>query len=990
MRNSNYSKAVLILVFGLLFSTISIAQTSSVTGTVTAEADGLGIPGVTIQIKGTTRGTITDMDGHYSIDVMEGEALIFSFVGMKAQEIPFTGQATIDVSMSDDFVGLEEVVAIGYGSVRKEDLTGSVTPISAKDFNVGAIASPQELVTGKIAGVQITSSGGEPGAGSTIRIRGGSSLNASNDPLIVVDGVPLDNDGVSGMRNPLNVVNPNDIETMTILKDASATAIYGSRASNGVILITTKKGASGALKVDYSGNVSVATPRGEVDVLSRSEYIQTLEQYYPSQVSMIGDADTDWQDEIYRTAISTDHNVALSGTIADMMPFRASVGYNLANGILDQSQMQRTTTALNLNPKFFDDHLSVNAAAKYMHVKNNFSDQSAIGDAIGMDPTQAVRMDDEYYDQFGGYFTWNNVNAPKNGRARIDQRNDLASANRFVGNLQLDYKFHFLPELRANMNMGYDFSKSGEDDKSVPGNVGWDASAFERDGYYENYGQEKRNKLFDFYLQYQKSLDKHNIDLMAGHSYQSFWIETTSAAYWNTPNADSTYIKTNYSLDREANTLISFFGRLNYNYDHKYYLTATLRNDLSSKFSEENRSGFFPSVAATWNLKNEDFLYDSYTLSALKLRAGVGVTGQENIGEKYGHFGTYTTGQPEASYVYYDADGNMYYTNTIRPEGYDRNLKWEETTTYNVALDYGFLNNRIYGSVDFYLKDTKDLLSLVNVPAGSNLSNQLYTNVGTMENKGVEFSVNTLPYANSEWKVEVGANYTYNTNKITNLTLGDDATEIETGGISGGTGNMVQLHRVGYEAASFYLYEQVYDANGKPIEGLYVDRNEDGVIDENDKYIAGNSQPRHLIGINGNVSYKEWDFSFSGRANLGMYVYDNVASNRGFINGIQTNGEYLSNIHSDALFTGFREANYFSDYYLKNGSFFRMDNISLGYTFQNLTLGNAPTNMRVYGTVNNAFVITKYKGLDPEIQGGIDNNLYPRPRTFTLGLTMSF
>lgn len=997
MRNSNFLKTLFAFAFGFLFSMGMLAQTTNVTGRVTGNVDGLGIPGVSILIKGTTRGTITDMDGNFSFQVMKGETMVFSFIGMKTQEIVFSGKSPMDVAMEDDFIGLDEVVAIGYGSVRKEDLTGSVTAISSKDFNVGSISSPQELVNGKIAGVQIVSDGGAPGAKSTIRIRGGSSLKANNDPLIIIDGVPMSEGDVSGMRNPLNVVNPNDIETFTVLKDASATAIYGSRASNGVILITTKKGADGGIKVDYTGSVSVSTPASYIDMMDASQYRETLLKRYPQMESAMGSASTDWQKEIYTNAISTDHNVSVGGSIGKVFPFRASVGHNISNGILDKSQMKRTTATLNLSPKLFEDHLSVNAGVKGMYTKNNFSDQDAIGAAIGMDPTQVVKSDDAKYDAVGGYFTWLDAagkpdpNAPKNGRARIDQKIDNSNVTRVISNFQMDYKMHFLPELRANLNLAYEYSK-GENDGfvTVPSNVGWDAAAFARGGAEKTYSQTRKNSLLDFYLQYQKELGKNKLDIMGGYSYQHYYSENEIEELYKIADGDGGFDKEAYRLNKTENYLVSFFGRLNYNYDQKYFLTATLRQDGSSRFGKENRWGFFPSVALSWNLKNEGFLYDNATLSSLKLRTGYGITGQQGIeGINYGYFGIYKAGEENAAYVYYDETGKKVVT-TIRPEGYDANLKWEETATYNVALDYGFFNNRIYGSLDVYLRQTTDLLNEIDVPALSNLKNRLTTNVGDMENKGIEFSVNSLVVTNSILKWEIGANLTYNENKITKLTKVDteDYIGVYTGDISGGTGNTIQIHQVGSASSSFFVYEQVYDQAGKPIEGLYVDRNKDGQVNESDKYVAGSPQPKYMLGINTKLSYFDWDLSLAGRANFDMQAYDNVASNHAYYSGMQTNGQYLSNLHTDVLNSGFETAQYFSDYYLKNATFFRMDNISLGYNLANAF--GSDIRMRISASVNNAFIITKYKGLDPEIQGGIDNNLYPRPRTFMLGLNMSF
>nr|WP_321408807.1 SusC/RagA family TonB-linked outer membrane protein [uncultured Carboxylicivirga sp.] len=998
-KQSNLFK--LLFLFLALFSFLNMnAQEMTVTGVVTDASDGMPLPGVTVAVKGTTTGTITTPDGAYTLKVSKGQTLVFSFIGYKNVETIIESQSQINIALEADVIGMEEVVVIGYGTSKKKDLTGSIQTVSADDFNQGVISSPQQLINGKVAGVQITDGGGAPGDGATIRIRGGSSLSASNDPLIIIDGVPLDNSGVSGMRNSLNVVNPNDIETFTVLKDASATAIYGSRASNGVILITTKKGKSSGIQIDYAGNFSVATPANKLDVLSADQYREVLAEKFPGNVSLLGNANTDWQDEIYRNAISTDHNLALSGTIVENLPYRVSFGYNNTNGILDESSMNRKTASLNLNPSLFDDHLRINISAKGMTINNNFSNQGAVGAAISLDPTQVIKGDE--YAAYGGYFAWArpdgspNGNAPDNPRALIDQRIDKSIVNRFVGNAQFDYKFHFLPDLRANLNLGLDMSEGKDDDKvqTLP-NAAWDTDAFLRGGGYNTYVQKKENKLLDFYLQYNKDLPSldSRFDVMGGYSWQHFWAENTSGSWFNLANDAGDYVRDPENLTRNENYLVSFFGRLNYVLSEKYYLTFTLRNDGSSRFSEDNRWGLFPSVALAWNMKEESFLSNSDVLSTLKMKLGYGVTGQQDIGSDYGYFGTYKSGQATAQYLYYNNVTGSYTKvpiTSIRPNGYDENLKWEETTTYNIGFDYGFLNDRINGSLDVYLRETKDLLNQIPVPAGANLTNELVTNVGSLENRGFELTVNATAIQNNDFTWNIGANVTYNKNEITKLTRVEDPSYlgVQTGGISGGTGNMIQIHQVGQAAGSFFVYQQVYDSNGKPIEGVYLDKNEDGEFNESDLMVYKQSAPKVMLGLNTSFTYKNWDLSMVGRANLGQYVYNNMASSRGWYNSMQISGEYLNNLHSDVLNTNFNSAQYFSSYYVQKASFFRMDNITLGYNMSDLL--NNKLKMRVYGSLNNAFVITGYEGLDPEVSGGIDNNMYPRPRTFLLGVNVTF
>ncbi|MGV8827536.1 MAG: SusC/RagA family TonB-linked outer membrane protein [Breznakibacter sp.] len=998
MNKKSKLRKLLLVAMGLICMIGIQAQQRTITGNVKDAADGSALPGVSVVVKNTTQGTITSFNGDFSIEAEQGRTLVFSFIGYKPQEVTIDGTTTFNIRLEQDIQGVEEVVVIGYGVSKKKDLTGAVQTVSVKDFNQGAITSPQQLVNGKIAGVQIVDAGGAPGAKSTIRIRGGSSINASNDPLIIIDGVPIANGDISGSRNPLDIVNPNDIETFTVLKDASATAIYGSRASNGVILITTKKGTGSKLTIDYTGNVSMATVAKTVDMLNADEYRTLFNQKFPSNTNLLGQASTDWQDEIYENAISTDHNLSFAGNIKNVLPFRASAGYNISNGILKESQMKRTNVALNLNPSFFEDHLRINISGKGMFSQNNFSNEGAIGSAIRMDPTKPVTA--EGYEDFGGYYTWTqagipNSLAPKNPVAQINQSSDKSKVNRFIGNFQADYKFHFLPDLRANLNLGMDYSK-GEDDgnKPIPVDAGWDTESFVREGAYSMYTQKKRNELLDFYLQYTKNLDqiKSRIDVMGGYSWQHFWQQNENASFFNT-EVNGSDVRDPYKLTKSENYLVSFFGRVNYTFNSKYYMTFTLRNDGSSRFSEDNRWGLFPSLALAWNVKDESFLQNVSMLTNLKLRLGYGITGQQDIGSEYGYFGIYERGEASAAYVFYNPETGAYdrvMINTIRPAGYDANLKWEETTTYNAAIDYGYWNDRVTGSVDVYFRETKDILNVIPVPAGANLTNQLLTNVGNMENKGIEFSTNVVAVNGKDWKWEIGGNFTYNKNEITKLTAVNDPNYlgVQHGGIDGGTGNTVKIHQVGAPAGSFFVKEQVYDANGRPVEGMYVDRNKDGVDNEADLYVAGNAAPKYIIGFNTSVSYKNWEFNAAARANLDFQLYNNIASNNAFYNQMQTTSSFASNIHSDIYNTGFTNPQYFSDYYVQDGSFLRLDNIMLGYNFNNL--GIAKMRMKLYGTINNVFTITKYDGVDPEVFDGIDNKLYPRPRTFMLGVNLSF
>ncbi|GAA4826346.1 TonB-dependent receptor [Algivirga pacifica] len=958
------------------------AQEKAVSGTVLDET-GSPLPGVSVIVKGTTKGVATDFDGNFQLLLNEGEdVLTISYIGYTSQEVVVGNQSNLAISLAPDADQLEEVVVIGYGSVKKDDLTGSVQSVTASDFNQGAITSPQELVNGKMPGVQIVNGGGSPGAAANIRIRGGSSLNASNDPLIIIDGVPVANEGVAGMKNPLNTINPNDIETFTVLKDASATAIYGSRASNGVIIITTKKGSKGGLQVNYAGNVSVSTPTKFVDVLKADQYREVLAAQKPSVADLAGDANTDWQKEIYQNAISTDHNVSVAGTIADVLPVRASIGYNNSEGVLKTDHMERTTATLNLNPKLFDDHLKVDASVKFSNIRNNFANQGAIGAAGSMDPTQPI------YTENGEYFAWLNADgspiniAPQNPVALLNQLSNTSSANRVIANAQLDYKFHFLPELKANLNVATDrINSSGEVITSPEAKFNVESLG---KGLRSEYTSEKSNELLDFYLQYAKEFGESRFDIMGGYSYQHFYTHNTGREFLGEDAERNAYV------DKYENYLVSFFGRANYSLKERYMFTVTLRNDGSSRFSPENRWGLFPSAAFAWNMKREGFLADVDVVSALKFRAGYGVTGQQDINDNYAYFGKYELGQNNAAYTMYDKDGNLVYVNSLRPSAYNENLKWEEATTYNVGIDYGFADDRITGSLEAYYKKNTDLLNFVDIPVGSNFNNRVWSNIGSMEARGVELSINTKLVNNGDLFWDLGFNVALQNNEITQLTQVESDTYlgVETGGIAGGTGNNIQIHTVGHPAYSFFVYEQVYDNDGNPIENMFVDRNGDGVINQYDKYHFNQRAPIALMGINTRVAYRNWEFSAAGRANFGNAVYNNMAALNGHYNDLETSGQFLGNIHSNALETNFNTEILMSDLYVQDASFFRLDNVMVGYNVNNL-FGDK-VNARVYGTVNNVFVLTDYEGIDPEIFDGIDNSFYPRPRTFMLGVNVSF
>ncbi len=991
------------LMAGLLFTVLATAQTATpynVNGSV-KDSKGEPIIGANILLKGTSSGTVTDFDGKFVVQASGNSVLSISYIGYLAQEIPVQNRTSIQIVLIEDVELLDELVVIGYGSIRKDDATGSVTAVDATKLNRGLATSPSDLLAGKVAGMSIVSSGGAPGSASSIRIRGGSSMSASNDPLIVIDGVPVDNaTGVKGMSDPLSSINSNDIETFTVLKDASATAIYGSRASNGVVIITTKKGHSGKIKLSYNGNVSVSNKTGVIDVMDAPTFRNYVINSFgedSQQAAALGNTETNWQDQIFRTAISTDHNLSASGSAGDNLPYRVSVGYTNENGILKTSNLERYTGSVNLSPNFFDDHLRVQLNVRGMYNNNRFADRGAINSATQFDPTMPLLSETNSPYGNGYHMTLKPDGTPidiglANPLAILMQKHDKSEVMRSIGNIQLDYKMPFLKELRANLNLGYDISKSDGDviiEDNSPMSYTWGNY---KSGWGENsvYSQFKSNTLLDFYLNYNKQLGIHRLDAMGGYSWQRFYNETDDSFPYSAAKATETgnefYKEANdYSTE---NYVVSFFGRLNYSLLDRYLMTFTLRNDGSSRFSPDNQWGLFPSAAFAWKIINEPFLRDAgNVMSDLKLRLGYGVTGQQNLGSgDYPWMGRYSYSQAGANYFFGDQMISL-----IRPLAYDENLKWEETTTYNGGLDYGFLNNRISGSLDVYYRKTTDLLNTVGIAAGTNFSNQLLTNVGELVNKGIEFSITGRPIVSKDWNWNVSYNISYNHNRITKLTINDDPNYVGVrfGGIDGGTGNNIAIHSVGYPAGSFFVHEQVYNDEGMPIEGVFVDQNADGVINEKDLIVYKNAAPDVFMGLSSQLSYKNWDFNFSLRGNIGNYAYNNIQSNRESKNTTFDPSGWLKNRVNSATKNNFDAVYYQSSHYIQNASFFKMDNISLGYNFNQLL--NEKQSGKIYITVQNPLVISKYDGLDPEFTNdGIDNNIYPHPRVFILGLSLNF
>jgi iron complex outermembrane receptor protein len=1005
MRKIKFLLSKSFCVFLILFVGAAAAQAqTSVSGKVT-DANGAGLPGITVTVKGTNTATPTGTDGSFSIRVPAGaKTLVFSGVGFTQQELPLSGQASYDVTLQGITSNLNEVVVVGYGTARKKDLTGANTTISAKDFQKGAVSTPEQLILGKVAGVNITSNGGAPGSGSTIRIRGGASLSASNDPLIIIDGVQLAGGGIAGSANSLALVNPNDIETFTILKDASAAAIYGSRASNGVIIITTKKGKGGKPKINFNTQLSVMSLAKKVDVLSADEFRAYVKaNVNPTQISQLVTATTDWQDEVFQTALGTDNNISVGGTLNNDMiklPYRVSLGYFSQQGILRTGELKRFSGSINLSPTFWDDHLKVDIYIKGTNSRSRFANVGAIGTAVGFDPTKPVRTGSN---RFGGFYEWLDPNsatglkglAPTNPVGLLLGRDDRSNVDRSIGNVQLDYKFHFLPALRANINVGYDIAK-GTGDIIVSDSLrsGYmrdlDVNNVRKGGERNSYKQRIQNKLFEAYLSYATDVKNLNsrFDLTGGYGYyDNAYLNYSYADYFldgsKRKNSDP-----NFGFDKPQYRTISFYGRLNYAFKGKYLITVNGRRDGSSRLNPDNRWLNYHSEALAWRISEEAFLKNSKVVSDLKLRVGYGITGQQDGISNYSYLANYTLSNATAQYQL----GNTFY-NMYRPTAYNDKLTWEQTATSNIALDFGFFNNRISGSVDFYLKETTDLLNDVNQSAGTNFAPIALANVGNMENKGVEFMLNTQIVRKKDFNVEFGFNATYNRNRITKLTFTEDPNYEgqRFGGRSGGTGGTILINSVGYNRGSFYVYKQVYDANGKPIDNLFEDLNRDGVITEKDLYRYKSANPDVFLGFNGNVAYKRWNAGFIARASFGNYVYNNIFSASATTRKIFDPLGYLSNASKEVLVSGFKgegDKYYSSDYYVENASFFRVDNINLGYNFGRVFDNKA--DLRFNASVQNVFVITKYKGTDPEINSGIDNSFYPRPRTFVMGVNLDF
>mgnify|MGYP004612057385 FL=1 len=983
----NLAKRSLLLVALFVIGSLQLmAQTRTIKGEVTDAQNGEALIGATVMVEGEKGGTVTDFDGNFSLQVSSSAKKIkVSYIGYIDKVLSIS--ENMKVKLESDSKALADVVVIGYGTARKSDLTGSVATVKSKDFNKGLVSSPEQLINGKVSGVQIMSNSGSASAGSTIRVRGGASLNASNDPLIVLDGVPLEQGGISGnSSNFLSMINPSDIESMTVLKDASSTAIYGSRASNGVIIITTKKGQQGAVKVNFNTTNSLQTRAQMVDMLSRDEFVNVINQFgSANQKSLLGTANTDWNDEVYRTAFGTDNNLSVSGSIDKWLPFRVSVGYYNQSGLVRKDNVERWTGNVVLTPSFFEDHLKLTINAKGTLNNNSFNNGGAVWAAATFNPTIPVYSGN---DKYGGYNEALDadgypVNAGvRNPRGLVDLYDSKSKVSRFIGSMDVDYKVHFLPDLKLHATVGADYAK-GDGTIHVPV---YAAQSYNKDeslgGSDYKYGPQKNeNRLLTLYANYAKYFEdiKSNVDLTAGYDYQ-YWKSTTPLYY--TKSAVGTTLSTVKASDYR-HVMLSYYGRINYSFDGKYLLTATVRRDASSRFSKDTRWGTFPSVALGWTLTEEPWLKNQKVLSNLKLRASYGVTGQQEGIGNYNYLPVYTYSVTGA-----EAFINGQYINTYRPEAYVSDLKWETTTSWNFGLDFGFLNGRIGGAIDFYTRKTKDLLASVPTAAGTNFSKTILTNVGNVDSKGIEVSLNATPIQTKDWEWNLSYNFTWQNMKVKNLSLtkGGSQTNVKVGPSI--DAYQFQVLSEGYEPYMFYVYHQLYDSKtGKPIEGAYADLNNDGEINDADLYRYHSPAPKYIMCLSTSLRYKQLTLGMSFRANIDNYVYNGMGMSTGAFETVSYNNSQLNNLNTSFLKTGFKTRQYLSDYYVENASFLKLDNLSLSYNVGKI---NKWASLTVSAMVQNVFTITGYSGTDPEVPNGMDNSFYPRPRTYSVSLGLQF
>lgn len=964
----------------------SYAQQTEVRGKVTDET-GAPMIGLTVIVTGTSIGATTDVDGNYTIEVPQSGSLTFSYLGYKTRTEETEGRQIINVQLFPDTELLADAVVIGYGSTTRKDLTGSVAAVDSKDFNGGLLSSPEQLINGKVAGVQITSGGGSPTSGSTIRIRGGASLNASNDPLIVIDGVPLESGGVGGMEvNFLSLINPNDIESMTVLKDASSTAIYGSRASNGVIIITTKKGTrSDRLDIAFTSTLSLQSRTRTASMLSRAQFVEVAES--AGYAGLLGSADTDWNDAIFQNAFGTDNNLSVSGRFTPDFPFRISLGYYNQDGIVKTDNATRYTGNISLSPSFLDDHLKFTFNAKGAINRNRYAPAGqAIYNATVGDPTRAIYSGK---DEFGGFTeilsgsgAVSTTSGTFNPLGLLMQRDYHDLVKRVIANADVEYKFHFLPELKFHLTLGYDYA-SGKSENRVPEAA---ASNYNTGGLYVPVGPNtNENRLLTAYLNYSKSFEKTDsrLDATVGYDYQ-YWRAATAAG--DSYNAAGESLNSAWKAGDQRHVLLSYYARINYSYGNRYIITATLRRDGSSRFAKSSRWGTFPSVALAWRMDQEPFLIGSDVVSTLKLRASFGMTGQQDGIGNYAYIPVYYPSTGENSSYITDGYGN--YGSYYQPGAYVSDLTWEKTTSWNAGFDFGFLEDRLSGSVDYYTRRTSDLLATVPSAAGTNFTRTITTNVGNVSSDGLEISLNAIPVKTRDWTWSISANLTWMRNKVTNLSLLEGVEVEPTLAGAAIDSKQVQAIAEGQTPYSFWVYKQVYDKSGRPIEGAYADLDVSGDININDRYFYHSPAPEQIFSLSTSLNWKRLTISTSLRGSIGNYAYNATAANLGALETMKYVDNCLYNLSTSYLETRFTKRQHYSDHYVENASFLKMDNLIISYDFGKVFKETVGINLSLM--CQNVFTITKYTGVDPEISGGIDQNFYPRPRILSLNIGLNF
>lgn len=984
-------RVVLSMIAALLAASPLHAQTGQITGSVSSADGGRPLPGATVSVLGSSLRVATGPDGRYTLrGVSAGPHQVNATVlghGPLTQPVNVAAGQSVELNfvLQPASVSVQGVVAIGYGGTRLRDRTGSVQAVTPEQFNPGRVVSPEQLITAKVPGVQVVDSN-EPGGGISIRIRGGTSVSSSNEPLFVVDNVPLPvGGGISAGRNPLNFLNPQDIESVTVLKDASATAIYGSRGANGVIIITTKQGTRGPA-VEYTTDVSTSSADRLPSLLSASQFRAAVQQYAPENMGKLGNAATDWQDAVIRNAIGQEHSLGISGA-GQAANYRLSLGYLDQQGIVRDSRTKRVTGSLNYNQRLFRDHLNLRGSILGARNTDQFTPGGVIGEATSMAPTQAITLPS------GSYFEWTDPLGTNNPIQELSLISDQGTTYRSVGNIEAQYRLPFMEALTATVRAGYDLTSVTRTifqpstlQSQVESGTG---------GSLERRNPSATNTVLDAFAHYAKPITRwdSDIDVTAGYSFEqgrnefpTFIAQGLSSDLLGPNGVPAAKVQQEF-LSINENRLISGFARMNYSLKDRYLLTLSVRRDGSSRFSPNNQWGTFPAAAFAWRVSEEPFFAKANKLFPdLKLRASWGVNGNQSFGD-YLYLSNYVIGTNLAQVQF----GNDW-VSTIRPSAYDPNLRWEQTTSWNLGADYG-LGSRVTGTIDYYVKNTKDLIFTVPVAAGTNLSNYVTTNIGSMRNVGLELGLNARVLDGGRHGLSYEASFNAATNRNQLLTINPSAAgsqQILTGGISGAVGNNIQVLEPGFPVNSFLVYRQKY-SNGKPVYSdndadMYVDVNGDGVINQDDRVPFHSPQPRWILSHTSNFAWRKADLGFTLRSYLGNYVYNNVASNLGHYDALK--GAAPANLQTSVLTTGFVKPQYFSDYYVENASFLRMDNITLGYTFQPR---RGVQRVRVFGTVQNVFTITGYSGVDPTAGlNGIDNNIYPRSRTLTTGVNVGF